>query len=1138
MSDPSREADANADDATSVGCLSDDDSSVVYLGTEQGEPPGDSDDDDDDDDDNNANDNTANNRHAPRRPGDHGSTNRSSNDDDDDDCCIVRVVPSPFCRPIFANGLMPLTKSQKKRIRNRVRRRRKELEAEEIRRKELEEEQRQRKEELKAEERQKKQLVEEDKRRKQLEDEERQRKQLEAEEDKRKQREAEEDKRKQRQAEEDKRKQRQAEEDKRKHLEAEEDKRKQRQAEEEKRKQRQAVEEKRKQRQAEEEKRKHLEAEEEKRKHLEAEEEKRKQRQAEEEKRKHLEAEEEKRKHLEAEEEKRKQRQAEEEIRKQRQAEEEKRKHLEAEEEKRKQRQAEEEKRKHLEAEEEKRNHLEAEEEKRKHLEAEEEKRKQRQAEEEKRKHLEAEEEKRKHLEAEEEKRKQRQAEEENRKQRQAEEENRKQRQAEEENRKHLEAEEEKRKHLEAEEEKRKQRRAEEGKRKQRQAEDNRRNQLEAHESNQLDEQQQEEDLGNSDVPVQESDTTPNASTRPVMTAPIYNNHSTAVRARGVLPRKRKLFEGNTIIDLSIDNHCTFQKPVFGSWNNNQLPQSSFLHDDDGEEYMPTSQINVQLPLQQLEGGTRPDVEELDDGIDDENQQEDHTSEDEDSCSSSSENEDENEDKSEQCSDDTSYSSDPDWDYDDSKNEPLIGRRTKTPRELAAERFRKHFLAMPNGQRPSNTAELPNDKQPTRRREVSESDSSFDIMTRPATKYQIMSKIMRRFNKQSSSKTNLGCSQTSSPMALEKFIQSWEMAAQSCRFRSTSEIDQAVKGCKPRGKKSKMGNHWTDNVQYGRVLPHATDRLLRTILNIQPSDVFVDIGHGIGNAVLQAAYTIGCESRGIEVVEERHAFSCYFQEEIAKTVGMPSSSDGKLCDVTLKRGRLEAPEFQDFLTYSGSHVIKAFCNNFNEVFGSRSVQNPGQVTLDDCVAGLFASMKEGSKLATFYPLTLPVGPLDRVNKERRLQHGLEPSNVASFYTLETVVLGPQNECVSWSKGHGIVSDVRVYVYTRVGPSCFLCSARDCPKAKHSVVQAACNIPGGDDNNDDHNHNDHKQLLVQSCPCNQTMRPQRIRIGRKSSQPSANRSPLSNAGSDAEQGTSTSGRPKKRRRKTKTRDMPK
>lgn len=47
---------------------------------------------------------------------------------------------------------------------------------------------------------------------------------------------------------------------------------------------------------------------------------------------------------------------------------------------------------------------------------------------------------------------------------------------------------------------------------------------------------------------------------------------------------------------------------------------------------------------------------------------------------------------------------------------------------------------------------------------------------------------------------------------------------------------------------------------------------------MKKSEVFIDVGHGIGNAVLQAAFTIGCESRGIEVVPDRCQIADQFCE--------------------------------------------------------------------------------------------------------------------------------------------------------------------------------------------------------------------------------------------------------------------
>ena len=45
---------------------------------------------------------------------------------------------------------------------------------------------------------------------------------------------------------------------------------------------------------------------------------------------------------------------------------------------------------------------------------------------------------------------------------------------------------------------------------------------------------------------------------------------------------------------------------------------------------------------------------------------------------------------------------------------------------------------------------------------------------------------------------------------------------------------------------------------------------MSTIGNLGKGKVFCDIGHGVGNLPLQAAFTYGCESRGIEMVGDRH----------------------------------------------------------------------------------------------------------------------------------------------------------------------------------------------------------------------------------------------------------------------------
>jgi hypothetical protein len=61
---------------------------------------------------------------------------------------------------------------------------------------------------------------------------------------------------------------------------------------------------------------------------------------------------------------------------------------------------------------------------------------------------------------------------------------------------------------------------------------------------------------------------------------------------------------------------------------------------------------------------------------------------------------------------------------------------------------------------------------------------------------------------------------------------------------------------------------------------------------------FFDIGHGVGNTVLLAAYTVGCESLGSEVVCVRHDRAVVYQEKMGEPDDLLNKKrDGKNCFV-------------------------------------------------------------------------------------------------------------------------------------------------------------------------------------------------------------------------------------------------
>jgi hypothetical protein len=75
--------------------------------------------------------------------------------------------------------------------------------------------------------------------------------------------------------------------------------------------------------------------------------------------------------------------------------------------------------------------------------------------------------------------------------------------------------------------------------------------------------------------------------------------------------------------------------------------------------------------------------------------------------------------------------------------------------------------------------------------------------------------------------------------------------------------------------------------QYGRTLWQGSARLFELgglvagkVDDEGKPQVFCDIGHGVGNVVFQAAYTLGCEARGIELVQDRWQISDSLREAL------------------------------------------------------------------------------------------------------------------------------------------------------------------------------------------------------------------------------------------------------------------
>ncbi|GKY92533.1 hypothetical protein MPSEU_000223600 [Mayamaea pseudoterrestris] len=281
--------------------------------------------------------------------------------------------------------------------------------------------------------------------------------------------------------------------------------------------------------------------------------------------------------------------------------------------------------------------------------------------------------------------------------------------------------------------------------------------------------------------------------------------------------------------------------------------------------------------------------------------------------------------------------------------------------------------------------------------------------------------------------------------------------------------------------------------QYGRVTFPAIEKLFRKdYFHLKPDDVFLDLGHGIRLPSFQAAYTVGCESRGIELDDDRFLVSQVFEgmfkdqlqaiqnECLLHRQGFLPPTGGKMI---FKQGSLSDFKQVDFLTNQG-RVTKCLVNNFDGVFADRSKSKEGgsKYCLDNFVAALFARMDPESIMITLHPLDLGRCCIEAAKLRHLHQLTFQPN--ASFYVMEELILGPQKDTVSWSS-HSTVP-LTVYKYTRKGESTFVCCNATCDK--RNVRQQATEIrtlKGGYP--DETTREEDMVMVIRSCDCMQNIR---------------------------------------------------
>ena len=180
----------------------------------------------------------------------------------------------------------------------------------------------------------------------------------------------------------------------------------------------------------------------------------------------------------------------------------------------------------------------------------------------------------------------------------------------------------------------------------------------------------------------------------------------------------------------------------------------------------------------------------------------------------------------------------------------------------------------------------------------------------------------------------------------------------------------------------------TDNV-YGELLPRFVSTILKKDTNMKSDQIFVDLGSGVGNCVLQAALEVGCESWGCEMMEN----ACELADLQAKEFAARCRLWGLSCgNIHLERG--------DFLK---NEAIRKILPKADVVLVNNQAFTP---TLNEDLTNLFLDLKEGAKVVSLKSFK-PEG------------HKNEALTAGAIYNILNVVKKEyHSEHVSWTHADG------------------------------------------------------------------------------------------------------------------------
>ncbi|KAL8693105.1 MAG: hypothetical protein Q9218_001991 [Villophora microphyllina] len=191
----------------------------------------------------------------------------------------------------------------------------------------------------------------------------------------------------------------------------------------------------------------------------------------------------------------------------------------------------------------------------------------------------------------------------------------------------------------------------------------------------------------------------------------------------------------------------------------------------------------------------------------------------------------------------------------------------------------------------------------------------------------------------------------------------------------------------PRVSTLRQYENGTDNV-YGELLPKFVSEIFR-ITDLDPNHLFVDLGSGVGNVVLQAALEVGCESWGCEIMENACVLAELQEQEFKARCRLWGFNIG---NIHIQRG--------NFLENTTIHQV---LQKADVILVNNQAFTP---ELNDRLTSHFLDLKEGCRIVSLKSF-VPAG------------HKITTRNLNSAYNiLDVVEERYYSGCVSWTDAPG------------------------------------------------------------------------------------------------------------------------